>query len=59
MVLYDAAAQVPNETITFAAGYCVHYSEDFDHGHTGPGAYVGRLTITAEAFERRAGEPCA
>ena len=56
LVFYDATAQIPQETIGFAAGHCTHYGEAFDAGRTGGrAAYVCRLTISAEVFELLAG----
>ena len=59
VVFFDLAAQVPHETIAFAAGQCVGYAEDFAGGDTGAGAYVCHLRITAPAFALRAGGPVA
>ena len=53
----DAQARQPRESISFAAGQCVGYEEDFDAGTGGGGngAYVCVLTITAPAFELHSG----
>ncbi len=55
VVFYSATQLVALETIAFAAGECVGYHETFESGATGDGAYVCQLTITAPAFELRAG----
>ena len=50
VVFFDLTAQVPHETIAFAAGHCVGYHEDFEDSRTGPGAYVCQLRISVPAF---------
>ena len=59
VVFFDLTAQIPHETIAFAAGQCVGYHENFQAGNTGPGAYVCQLLITAPAFTLAAGGPAA
>jgi hypothetical protein len=57
VIFYDIATRVAHETIAFAAGECVQYTEQFASGTTGDGAYVCHLTIVASSFELRAGGP--
>ena len=59
VVFFDLTAQVPHETIAFAAGQCVSYHEEFEDGSPGAGAYVCHLRITAPAFTLAAGGPTA
>lgn len=59
VVFYDTAHYVPLESIAFDAGECVAYRERFASAATGAGAYRAQLTITAPAFELRAGGPAA
>lgn len=55
----DHLVRVPQETIAFAAGECVHFGMEFQSSHAGQGAYVAFLTITAPVFELLAGGPSA
>ena len=55
VVFYSATQLVALETIAFAVGQCVGYHETFASGATGDGSYVCQLTLTAPAFELRAG----
>jgi hypothetical protein len=55
VVFYNPTQLVALETIAFTAGECVGYQEVFESGAGGDGAYVCQLTITAPAFELRAG----
>ena len=59
VVFFDLTAQMPHETIAFAAGQCVGYHEEFEDGNSGPGAYTCHLLITAPAFTLAAGGPAA
>ena len=43
------------ETIAFATAQCVGYHESFESGADRDGAYICQLTLTAPAFELRAG----
>ncbi|PJJ61274.1 type VI secretion system tube protein TssD [Hymenobacter chitinivorans] len=55
----DSQARLPRETISFAAGQCVHYEEAFRASDAENGAYTCQLTITAPEFELLAGGPAA
>ena len=55
VVFYSPTQLVALETIAFTEGQCVGYHETFASGATGDGSYVCQLTITAPAFELRAG----
>jgi hypothetical protein len=57
VIFYDTATRVAHETIAFAAGECVQYTEQFASSATGDGAYVCHLTIAATSFDLRAGGP--
>lgn len=57
VVFYETAQRVARETLAFAAGECVGYTEVFESGDAGAGAYHCQLVITAPAFELRVGGP--
>jgi hypothetical protein len=59
VVFYETFQRIARETLSFAAGHCVHYAETFESGNGGAGAYHCQLTITATSFELRAGGPAA
>jgi hypothetical protein len=59
VVFYNATQRTALETLSFAAGECVEYTEIFQSGDGGEGAYRCQLVITAPAFELRAGGPAA
>ncbi|UOQ52603.1 type VI secretion system tube protein TssD [Hymenobacter cellulosivorans] len=46
----DSLAGLPRETISFAAGQCVHYEEVFQASAGENGAYTCQLTITAPSL---------
>jgi hypothetical protein len=59
VVFYETFQRVARETLSFTAGHCVQYSETFESGNGGAGAYQCELTITATEFDLRAGGPAA
>ncbi|NML65108.1 hypothetical protein HHL22_07800 [Hymenobacter sp. RP-2-7] len=58
ITFFDTGRRTARETVSFTAGQCVSYQENFTAGDDGEGAYVCQLIIaTAEKLELTPSEP--
>ena len=57
LVFYDAKGGPALETLSWTAGHCVGYQEEFMSGNDQEGAYVCHLTIAAPTLTMQAGGP--
>ncbi|WP_375418567.1 type VI secretion system tube protein TssD [uncultured Hymenobacter sp.] len=59
VVFYETQGRTARETLSWEAGNCVGYREDFQSGSIEDGAYVCHVTITAPKLTMQAGQVSA